>query len=221
MLARVLLGILFITTSVGNLAGEQIPAQKSLSKLLAGNARWTAGSDCCMKKHVTRRQDLVDEQYPFATILTCSDSRVAPELIFDQRLGDLFVVRVAGNVIDMSSLASLEYGVGYLHTPLLVILGHQNCGAIQAAVKQYPEKGTDNVGKLLDKIYPAVEIATKATQGYKIYETVEIATRAHVRNSRKVLLERSPTIKRLVESGQLKIVLGVYQTDGGHIEWLE
>lgn len=103
-------------------------SQESLTKLIDGNKRFMSGE--LAKKDIgeNRRQELTKGQQPFATVLSCSDSRVAPEIIFDQGLGDIFIVRVAGNVVEPTTLGSIEYGVEHLHAPLLVILGHESCG---------------------------------------------------------------------------------------------
>ena len=135
---------------------DAISADDAWEILMEGNARFVSG-DLAPKNFPERRTELVSGQSPFVTVVTCSDSRVPPELIFDQGLGDIFVIRVAGNVMDPVVLGSVEYGVEHLHTPLLVILGHQCCGAVTAATEGGAE---GNIESIMTEIEPAVEIAS-------------------------------------------------------------
>ena len=188
-----------------------------LTRLLDGNKLFVA--DTPAKKDVgqTRRAELTKGQHPFATVITCSDSRVAPEYIFDQGIGDIFVVRVAGNVIEPTTLGSIEYGVEHLHTPLLVVMGHSQCGAVSAA---YDAKGEPegNIGAILKKIMPAVETAKKAHKGKD--ETLELAIQENVRNTYKDIMT-SPVVSHLVHEGKLKVVAAEYQLKDGKVEIIE
>jgi len=152
----------------GNLKSK-ITADKAWEELMEGNKRFVAGER--MERNFTeRRAELVGGQHPSATIIACSDSRVPPELLFDQGVGDLFIIRVAGGVVDTLELGSIECGVAHLHTPLLVVLGHESCAAVTAAVAG----GTNgNIGGIIDEIEPAVEIALKSKKTDK--ELVEEA----------------------------------------------
>ena len=129
-------------------------AQKSLSQLQEGNRRFVNG-EFTAKIDAKRRQEILAGQHPFATILTCSDSRVVPEYIFDQGLGEIFIIRTAGEVLDEIALASIEYGVEHLHTPLVVVLGHSLCGAVTATVTHAHVEG--HLPALVQKIQPSVD----------------------------------------------------------------
>jgi carbonic anhydrase len=188
-----------------------------LSMLLDGNKLFVA--DMPAKKDVgqARREELTKGQHPFATVITCSDSRVAPEYIFDQGLGDIFVVRVAGNVIEPTTLGSIEYAAEHLHTPLLIIMGHSQCGAVKAAV-EIKGKPEGNIGAILKKIMPAVQTAKKAKRGDE--ETLELAIQENVKNTYKDVM-KSPVVSHLVHEGKLKIVAAEYQLKSGKVETIE
>ena len=189
----------------------------SLSKLLDGNKRFTSGE--LAKKDIgdTRRQELTKGQHPFATVLSCSDSRVAPEIIFDQGLGDVFIVRVAGNVVEPTTLGSIEYGAEHLHTPLLVILGHESCGAVKATLEA-KGKPEGNIGAILKKIMPAVNTAKKAKKGPD--ETLNLAVQENVKNTYKDIM-KSKIVKELVHEGKLKIVAAEYYLGTGKVELID
>ena len=146
-------------------------------------------------------------------VLACADSRIAPELIFNQGLGDIFVLRVAGNIADPFVLGSAEYAVEHLHTPLLVVLGHEKCGAVAAALD--PEKPGGNLGKVISDVYA----------GKQLPEETGAALSAAVRNNvlRQVEMTtiRSEVLKKAVEEKRLKIVGGVYHLDDGKVEWFD
>src|SRR6266403_2290773 len=138
------------------------PAEAS-SKLKAGNGRYTSGNLQHPGQTAERRTELANTQHPFATILSCSDSRVPPEIVFDQGLGDLFIVRVAGNVINDEGLGSIEYGVEVLGARLIVVLGHSSCGAVDAAMKTVAAKGKapGHIQSLVTAIKPVVDSTPK------------------------------------------------------------
>src|SRR3990172_173833 len=175
-----------------------------LTMLMEGNKNFTG--DHCAKKDASdeKRAELCKGQKPFATVLTCSDSRVAPEIVFDRGLGEIFVVRLAGNVVDPLSLGSIEYSAEHLHTPLLVILGHQYCGAVKAALEA-KGKPEGNIGKILKKIAPAVLKAKKAGKKDDA-ETLDLAVQENVRNVYDEIMKKSPIVKELVHEGKLKVV---------------
>jgi carbonic anhydrase len=191
--------------------------EDSLSKLTDGNKRFVSGE--LSKKDIgeSRRQELTKGQSPFATVLSCSDSRVAPELIFDEGLGDIFIVRDAGNVADQVTIGSIEYGVEHLHTPLLVILGHEKCGAVTAALdaKGKPE---GNIGAILKKIMPAVQKAKKA--GKDRETTLDLAIQENVRHTYKDVM-KSKIVRELVHDGKLKVVGAEYYLGTGKVEMIE
>ena len=189
----------------------------SLNKLLDGNKRFTSGE--LAKKDIgdQKRQELTKGQHPFATVLSCSDSRVAPEVIFDEGLGDVFIVRVAGNVVGPTTLGSIEYGAEHLHTPLLVILGHEKCGAVQATLEA-KGKPKGNIGAILKKIMPAVNTAKKAKKDPD--ETLNLAVQENVKNTYKDVM-KSKIVKELVHEGKLKVVAAEYYLGTGKVELID
>ncbi|WP_242848919.1 carbonic anhydrase [Syntrophomonas palmitatica] len=188
-------------------------AEDALKLLEEGNQRYVSGQ--------VMKQDLGSEkrgllaakgQKPFAVVLTCSDSRVPAEYIFDQGLGDIFVVRVAGNVVDPVALGSIEYGVEHLKTPLLVVLGHEKCGAVKATVDGGEAPGS--IGAIVEKIKPSADKAKAAgAKGDALYEKAAdeniLATIAEI--------EKSPVVEELVKEGHLKIVGAKYHLTSGEV----
>ena len=188
---------------------------EALSKLLEGNKRFISGNLAPKNTGDARRKELSKAQHPSAIVVACSDSRVAPEIIFDQGLGDLFVVRSAGNVLDPILVGSIEYAAGHLHAPLLILLGHDKCGAVSAALEA-KEKTDDNIGTILRKILPAVKKAT--AKGGTKEDILNNAIRENVLLQQKYLLRKSPLIRKLIQSGDLKVVAGIYHIESGKIE---
>jgi len=158
-----------------------VSADVAQQMLIDGNKRFVEGKLSTYDVGIGRRTQLSHGQYPFAVVVTCSDSRVPPELIFDQALGSIFVIRVAGNVLDAITLGSVEYAVEHLNTKLVVVMGHEKCGAVKAAVDggHVPP----NIGAIAAKIQPAVDFA-KAANPINIYEA---ATDAHIINMVNIL----------------------------------
>lgn len=200
----------------GAIASEEmedaISAEDAWSILMEGNGRFVSG-DLADKDLPERRAELLSGQSPFVTVVTCSDSRVPPELIFDQGLGDIFVIRVAGNVMDPVVLGSVEYGVEHLHTPLLVILGHQSCGAVTAASQGGAAEG--NIGSIMTEIEPAVEMAREMDLTGS--DLVEVAVDENIDLVIKNVLARSPITKELVEDGELVIFGAKYSLETGEV----
>jgi len=188
--------------------------EQALSQLLDGNRRYVELRRIHPNQSDDRRNSLLGGQHPQAIILGCSDSRVPPEIIFDQGLGDLFVVRVAGNVIDDIVLASIEYAAEHLHTPLLMVLGHTNCGAVQAAMDDTELDGH------LPSIAQAIEEALEAARELP-GDTLNNAIRAHARITAEHLRLSEPVLSVLVRSGSLLIVSAIYDLDTGLVEILE
>lgn len=150
------------TTANGGIAAEAATADDALTRLKAGNARFVQGTPTHPNQTPTRRTEISDNQHPFAQILTCADSRVSPELIFDQGLGDLFVTRSAGQVVDHALMGTIEFGAAELNIPLLIILGHSHCGAVQATIEAMETKATKtntDIDALIAAITPAVQTA--------------------------------------------------------------
>jgi carbonic anhydrase len=187
-------------------------ADQVWNDLMAGNGRFVAGTPQA-RALVPLRQKLASGQSPKAIILACSDSRVGPELIFDQSLGDIFVVRTAGNVADPVALGSIEYAVDHLHSPLLVVLGHQKCGAVNAACsgEKMPSR---NLDAIVEKINPAV---TQAKTYAKADDLVESAIKENVRQSAKDVQANSEIIRGAVKSGKLSVVEAEYELDSGKV----
>jgi carbonic anhydrase len=192
---------------------EPVTADSALAELRAGNAHHVAHQYRHPHETAERQRQLASGQHPHAEVLSCSDSRVPTELIFDQGLGDLFIVRVAGNVVSDTELGSLEYGAEHLHVPLLLVLGHQRCGAVTAAVEGGEAVG--HIGALIDLIRPAVE-KTRGLPG----DAVENAVKANVEMMVKRLRTSTPTLAELVSHGKLRVVGAVYSLDTGKVTWL-
>lgn len=190
-----------------------------LKQLRDGNQRWIADQCTNQRSDKARRHDTAaNGQHPFAIVLTCSDSRIPVERVFDQGVGDLFVIRVAGNVCGESETASIEYAAGHLHVPLLVVMGHSGCGAVTAAVEK--ARGHGSIPALLARIRPAVTAARKANSELRDKALVNASIHANVWQSVEDLLSRSEEIRGLVREGRLKVVGGVYDIDSGKVDWL-
>ena len=192
-----------------SLTGEQ-----ALQKLIEGNGRVVAGQSIHPDQTNERRLALASGQAPFAIVLTCSDSRVAPELFFDQGLGDLFVIRNAGNVLDDHVIGSMEYAVEHLHVNLIVVVGHEKCGAVSAAVAGGEIPG--HIHSVTDDLAPALE-QSKNLPGDK----VDNAVRANAQRAAEILTHVEPILKEAVGSGKLLIVAAHYDLTTGKIEILK
>jgi carbonic anhydrase len=193
-------------------AAPALSADAIWSNLMAGNQRFVAGKSRSGSL-VALRQQLASAQQPHTIVLACSDSRVAPELVFDQSLGDLFVVRAAGNVADPVGLGSIEYAVDHLHSTVLVVLGHQKCGAVAAACsgEKMPSR---NLEAIVDKIDPAVTQAKTYAKGDDLLES---AIKENVHQSAKDVLANSEILRDAVKAGKLTVVEAVYQLDSGAV----
>lgn len=184
--------------------------------LMAGNQRFVAGKP---RAHalLPLRKKLASGQSPNVIILSCSDSRVSPELVFDQSLGDLFVVRTAGNVADPVALGSIEYAVEHIHSPVLVVLGHQKCGAVSAACSG-GKMPSENLEAIMNKIGPAVNQAKTYAKGDDL---LDAAIKENVEQSAKDLQANSEIIRNAVQSGKLKIFEAEYSLDTGTVTRLD
>lgn len=188
-------------------------ADESMQLLIEGNDRFTSGKTLEKDISDTRKENLVtDGQTPFAVIVTCSDSRLPPELLYDQALGDLFVIRLAGNIVDPVAIGSVEYGVGVLGSPLLVVLGHTKCGAVMATVDGKAVPGS--IGSIVAKIQPAVEKA-RAT-GATGDDLIELAADLNI-EAVIAELETSPIVKSLVDEGKLTVISAKYHMHNGEV----
>jgi carbonic anhydrase len=192
-------------------------AQHALTRLKAGNARFAAGRPKHAHESVSWRRHLVDGQEPFATIIACSDSRVAPELVFDVGLGELFDIRLAGNVVSEDVVGSLQYAIAHLRTPLVVVLGHESCGAVTAAVDEMlkPVKEPSHIEALLDSIKPGL---TGLDLHQERKALIEQAVEANVRWSMKQLLAQ-PEAPRAIKAG-VTLVGAVYRLGDGAVRFL-
>lgn len=189
----------------------RITSDQALATLMAGNKQYASAKLTHPNQTPERRTELVKGQHPFAVILSCSDSRVPPEVIFDQGLGDLFVVRVAGNVVDDIALGSIEYAAEHLGTPLIVVLGHEKCGAITATVEG--GKAPGHIDAVVRALKPAVE-KVKDQPGDK----VENAAKANIGLVVEQLKTSRPILAELVKNGKLKIVGARYDLDTGLVD---
>ena len=195
-------------------APNAIAPEAALQRLLEGNARY-AQNISTNKDFSAGRAARAAGQYPIAGLLSCSDSRVAPELAFDQGPGELFVVRVAGNFVNDDGLASLEYGVAVLGIPLIVVLGHSSCGAVAAAIKVTQEGKTlpGHLPELVAAIKPAVELAI----AQKPADLLAASITENVRRNVAVLQGATPILAEAVQSGKVKVVGGVYDIATGKV----
>jgi carbonic anhydrase len=214
----------------------------AIAKLKQGNGRYTSGNlqhphesieersymathsyenagiallGMTVAKAAERRTELATSQHPFAIIVSCSDSRVPPEIVFDQGLGDLFVLRVAGNVINDESLGSIEYAVDHLAVRLILVLGHQRCGAVQAAKETIAAKGkaAGHIESLVTAIQPAVEVTAKGD--------LDATIKANVKHVVDALRSSTPILKAKVDSSDVQVIGGYYSLDTGAVTFLD
>ena len=214
----------------------------AIARLKEGNARFTAGNlqhphesneerayiaknsyenpgaislGMTSEQATKRRAELTKSQHPFAIILSCSDSRVPPEIIFDEGLGDLFIVRVAGNVLNDEGLGSIEYGVDILGARLIVVLGHQSCGAVDAAMKTVAARGKapGHIQSLVTAIKPVVDSTPKGD--------LDTMIKANVKHVVDALRSSTPILKARVDSGDVQVIGGYYTLDTGAVTFLE
>jgi carbonic anhydrase len=200
-------------------AATAMTPEQALKAMTEGNARFVAGTLQGPRQNQERRCDtFANGQHPMAAVLSCADSRAPVELIFDQGIGDLFVIRVAGNVADTDEVGSIEYGVGHLGTPLVVVLGHSKCGAVTAVVEKSAVHGC--VGQLVDNIVPAVEKAAKQNPSAKGAALIAAAARQNVWQSIEDLYGRSELLREEAKAGKIKVVGALYDLHSGTVEWM-
>lgn len=195
---------------------NSIAPDLALQKLIDGNLRYAQGNASHPNQSLERRAELTLGQHPFAVILSCSDSRIPPELVLDQGLGDIFVIRTAGEVVDNASLASIEYAVDHLGVPLVMVLGHDSCGAVTAAVQGGEAEG--HLGSLIDFIRPAVEQAREAGEESDLLNS---SIDNNVHNIVEALENSQPILSEKVEKGELTIVGARYHLDSGVVDILK
>lgn len=229
---RVCLGVVMILMAVGKMAQPGWSAESGRSQpdislrllrdaalvlLKEGNTRFAADQVMHPNVDAERRRAIAAEgQSPLVTVLSCSDSRVPVEMIFDRGLGELFAVRVAGNVADTDEIATVEYGVEHLRTPLLLVLGHTGCGAVTAVAKGTVLHGW--LAQLVDNIQPAVDRArlTGGDEG----EVIATAIRENVWQSMADILRRSAVVRERLANGDLRMLGALYDLESGRVEWM-
>jgi len=203
-------------------AGEEpapnaISPDEALQRLMDGNARYAANAPM-PKDYAAGREARVSAQHPFASILACADSRIPPEIVFDQGPGDLFVVRVAGNLVNDDLLASLEYGSAVLGVPLLMVLGHSGCGAVDATIKVI-QQGAELPGHL-PGLAKALEPGVQKAIDAKPANLLDAATTENVRANVARLQAATPVVAELVASGKVKVVGAVYDIATGKVSMI-
>jgi len=192
-----------------------IDAEEAVKRLLVGNRRYIAGNNSANHRTAKRRTEVSKVQNPFAIIVGCSDSRVPPEILFDQGIGDLFVVRSAGNVIDDIAIGSIEYAVEHLGVQLIMVLGHERCGAVDATLK-----GGEVGGKLksvVDAIKPAVEKAKIKAKGQTSHgcDLLCLSVKSNARMVAEKIRKSSPILTDAIENGMLSVVGAYYELNSG------
>ena len=199
-------------------AEEAPTADRVLEALQKGNARFAKGKMLQPRRNQARRDETAKGQHPLVTVLTCADSRLPPEIVFDQGIGDVFTVRVAGNVADVDEIGTIEYGVGHLQTPLCVVLGHTSCGAVTAVVKGAEVHG--NIPALIDNIIPAVESARHQHPELSTDQLIPAAIEANVFQAIADLFGHSAEVCQLVREKKLRVLGAVYDIQSGKVRWL-
>jgi carbonic anhydrase len=213
-LVTVLVLVTVLAGASGQQPGRVASADQALARLMEGNKRYVRHKEQHPDESLGRRKELETGQHPFAVILGCADSRVPPELLFDQGLGDLFVIRVAGNLVDDDVLGSIEYAVEHLDTKLIMVLGHEKCGAVSAAVEGGDAPG--HLKALVEAIQPSVD-ATRNDPGDRVHNCV-------IANARRVagqIRASEPVLKEAIDKGGLKVVAADYALDTGKVNLLD
>ncbi len=211
--------LLFLGTFAAAEKDSEITAEQALQMLTDGNARFVSGDVEHPNQSAERREEVLSGQNPFAIIVGCSDSRIPPEIVFDQGIGDIFVIRTAGQVMDNATLASIEYAVEHLGVPLVIVLGHDGCGAVKATVEGGEAPG--HIGCLVDAILPAVDEVEEEMNETSEDELLDEVIDINVENVVYQLETSDPILSELVEEGELTIVGARYHLDSGEVEILE
>jgi carbonic anhydrase len=192
---------------------QSLSCKQALRLLINGNHRFSSDKSTHPHQAISRRKEITKGQSPIAAILCCSDSRVPPEIIFDQGLGDVFVVRVAGNVVDDAVLGSIEYAAEHLHVPLVIVLGHSMCGAVAASIEG--KKHGNQIDGIIKQIRPSITSSQKQS-GDLIAETAK----THARRMVHKLIDSKPVLSHLIQMKKLEIIPAFYCLDSGIIELL-
>jgi carbonic anhydrase len=216
---KYLIILLLCLFSLSSCKQENKITQSPLEKLIAGNKRFMAGHPVHPDETLQRIRDLKKGQHPFAIVMSCSDSRVPPELIFDQGLGDIFSVRTAGNVVGDYELGSIEYAVEHLDCKLIIILGHENCGAIQAFIENPTTlKNLDHIKNIIK--YIAEEDEEKNLPGADKFK-IDKAVKANILHGLHFIKNSEPILKPLVDKKEVTVVGAYYDLDNGQVEIIE
>lgn len=211
--AALLLAVLALGLSAETRGQAPQGPDAALQALKEGNARFAAGQLKHPHQSPQRRGEIAQKQAPFASILGCADSRVPPELVFDQGLGDLFVVRTAGNVADPVAIGSLEFSTAVLGSSLVVVLGHERCGAIDATLKGQPVPG--DIQKVVDAVKPALA----GDSCKKSNQVLDCSIQANVNYIVRRLSTQGAVLPDLVKQGKIKILGAVVDLDSGQVDW--
>ncbi|GAB6125764.1 carbonic anhydrase [Humidesulfovibrio idahonensis] len=218
-LAVVVLALSLCAQAFASSAGPTMPADEAMKMLKDGNARYAGGASTYPHQGADRRAETAKGgQHPVATIIGCSDSRAPLEVVFDQGVGDIFVIRVAGNLAGPDELGSIEYGVGHLGTPVVLVLGHTSCGAVTAAVQNAKVHG--NIPTLINQIKPAVAKARSWTPTATGDDLLNKSIKANVWLTMENILRKSVEVREFVKNGQVLLVGGIYDLTTGKVEWL-
>ena len=202
-----------------------ISGSEALERLREGNRRFVSdvrGSAALVTQ--TRRSELAEGQEPFAIILGCSDSRVPAEIVFDQGLGDLFVIRVAGNIVASSQIGSVEFAAERFGTPLVVVLGHSRCGAVLATLEELMrprEKQSRNLRSIVDRIRPSVEGLLATELRHDSEALVQHAVRANIRASANQVRQGSEVLEELIEKRRVRVVGAEYSLETGVVDFFD
>ncbi|MFA6009789.1 MAG: carbonic anhydrase [Desulfobacteraceae bacterium] len=215
-LVSLLIALLFVfstqSVSIASEAGaHSVSGKESHKMMIEGNKRYVADKATHKHQDSTRRMDVTGGQHPFAVVISCSDSRVPPEIIFDQGIGDLFVIRLAGNIVDDAALGSIEYAIEHLGTKYIMVLGHESCGAVKATVDGGEAPG--HIGCIVKAIKPAIDSVRGRTA-----DLPEVGMRANVAMTVQMLKTADPFLKPLFEKGELMIVGARYDLDDGRVD---
>jgi len=200
-----------------------LSASDALARLRGGNRRFASNTPATALS-LTRRNELIGRQEPFAIVLGCSDSRVPAEIIFDQGLGDLFVIRVAGNVVAPSGVGSVEFAAVRFGTRLVVVLGHSSCGAVAATIEELqgvPQVGSKNLRSIVDRVRPSVESLLEASRAWSPEELLHQAVRANIRMSVNQLRHGSRLLEQLIQDDGLMVVGAEYSLESGLVDFLD
>jgi carbonic anhydrase len=201
-----------------------IPAAEALARLRQGNLRYAANRRSNASVSPTRRAELTESQEPFAIVLGCSDSRVPAEIVFDQGLGDLFVIRVAGNIVAASQIGSVEFAAARFSTRLVVVLGHSQCGAVLAtvdALEQPDSNQSRNLRSIVDLIRPSVEPLRATHLRNDRVALVNRAVRANIRASVDRLRHGSEILERLIQENELLVIGAEYSLESGVVDFFD